>query len=130
MARLYAMSNGIRVVTANDAVPSTAPAGVDGSAPVNPQPAGVFVSDGARMLFVDVSTPGGATGNTTVTLWAWSGALSIWVADTTVVVPVSTAGARAKVLNWASTYCFPQVTLSTGGNPTSVCVLSVLETAS
>jgi hypothetical protein len=148
MARTYTQTGPVppRVVTASDAALPGAPAAYAQGAspgagttltPTTPLPAGVLNVTGAKAIMIDVLPPVGATGNTSLTLFAWNqsfaGNVGAWVqvgAATTVAV-TTTFGAivatRTTVLNWASDYIFVAVTLATGGNPTIVSVVTQIE---
>jgi hypothetical protein len=110
------------ITAADTAVPS-APEDTSRNA-TQPTPAGVFWTDGATMLKVDVVAPSGASGSTTVNVYAWDSGARQWVMDgAALTVPATTSGdfsgrliSRATVLNWCSRWAAVMVpTLATSG---------------
>jgi hypothetical protein len=110
------------IATADTAVPA-APEDTSRSA-TQPAPAGVYWTDGATMLKVDVVAPATSTGNTTLAVYAWDSGARQWAMEgAALTVPATSTGdfsgrliSRATVLNWCSRWAAVMVTgLATNG---------------
>lgn len=146
MARTYTQTSAVRTVTASDAALPAAPAAyLQGASPgagttltpTTPVAPGVLNVAGAKAIMIDVLPPAGATGNTSLTLFAWNQAFGsnvgawVQVGTATTVAVTTTFGAivptRTTVLNWASDWIFVAVGLATSANPTNVSVVTQVE---
>jgi hypothetical protein len=125
MARNYAQAMSARTGIA--AVDTAVPAAPEDSTNVvtNPLPTGVWSTQGADKLKIDVVGPSGATGNYQLAVYAWNRVARQWVLET---VPAATPYAepsggitsrllsRTTLTNWCSDFVAVLVTsLGTGG---------------
>lgn len=81
-------------------------------------PAGCGPAEGAVFITVDVVPPAGASGNTTVVVYAWNVIAQAWsqVSSNTVAVgSPATLAQRLTITNWSAPYVAISFTLATNG---------------
>lgn len=108
MPRTFVRDSPPRTVTVADpAFPASVPAAPKSSVytEVSPLPIGVFRTEGANVVLVDIAQGTASTANT-YNVVAWNSFAQQWFS----VVVISTAAGlqqvRTSVPNWASDYCF------------------------
>ena len=111
MARTFLRESPARTVAvADSAFPANQP-----TAPTNdyytetaPLPAGIFRTEGAMSILVDIIQGSGSTANTYNVL-GWNRTANKWVSVAIVAVASGVQALRTSVPNWASDYCFVAV---------------------
>lgn len=111
MARTFLRESIARTVsTADSAFPANQP-----TAPTNdyytetaPLPAGIFRTEGAQQILVDIVQGSSSTANTYNVL-AWNRTANKWVSVAVVSPNSGVQALRTSLPNWASDYCFVAV---------------------
>jgi hypothetical protein len=106
------------VSTADSSFPGTQPAAPTVSpygpqAPeVSPFPAGIWRTEGAPVVLVDIVQTSSSTSNT-YTVLAWNRTAGLWMQAATITPSSGVQAIRTAVANWGSDYAFVVVTGST-----------------
>lgn len=151
MGRLFAQAY-VRagITTADSALPAAPVQLVQGASPgsgnaltpVSPMPAGVINCGGAQAIMIDVLPPNGASGNTSICIFAWNQSFNsnagAWAQASPVqTVPVATqynsgqgvVAQRVTFTDWGSEWVFVAITAlaTAGGNGVGTSLSVILQ---